>query len=750
MNDKGIGYRWGLLTGRRPWWIIGIWAALAIAGGVAFGSVAAILPPADPSVSGSESTRTAAAVAAGFSQFGAEVDLVVFRSDSRTVDSPEFGEFIEQTMLDLSKTPGVGLSAGPLDVGNPLGSQAVSSDRRSALGVLTLTDSSSHDRAQVAASLRNTITADAESPADVYITGFSPATLDLAATERNDTVRAEAIGLPIAAVVLLFALGTVAACAVPLLVTLIGLCGTLGVIALLLPVMNLSALVLTIVTMLGTGLGLDYSLFIVSRFREELARRSAFGESDHDAVRGAVAVAMATSGRTVVVSGCIVLVTLSALLLVPSPVFTEMVVGVSATVIMLLAASMTLAPAVLTVIGRRVERFALPPRFQPRSAEAGNVADGVPTRWGRLAQRAMRRPLLWGGAVVVALVVAALPLTGLQYGVDLGGSALDKTMSGRAGTILTEEFSPGLVGPMQILVNSDSGQALSSEQTAGASQAVTEIVDRFGGTTTSQQRDGQLLTVIVPDVAPDSADAMALVHSLRDIEVDGVDIAVAGTTAQFIDLSDVVSERFPWVVGLILAVSFLLLAAVYRSVAIPLKAVVVNALVTAAVIGVAVLVFQEGWLSQILGFTPVGFLQAYLPITVFCILFGVSMDYSIFLLDRIRESWDADRRPVGHTERTISAVTSAIDHTARSITAAAAILAVVLFSLLSADVLELKQFGLSIGLAIVLDALVIRLVLVPAAMRLLGKWNWWPGRRAGDTGNEPEGKISKDTLTSGG
>lgn len=725
-----LGMRWGRLMARRRVWVLVAWVPLLALGGLGYALVGQYLPPADLSVSGAESSRAAHTMTEYFDEFGTEQDLLVFDSDRFTVDDPGFRVVIDDTVRQVRGRPEAGGVLGPFDPLNPIAGRAISADRHTAFAVVALRSTDAHDRARDAGNLREFLPAESGG-VEIALTGYSPGTNDLAATEKLDTVRAESIGLPIAAIALVLAFGAVVAATLPLAIAGLGLIATFGVVALLMPAMNFSALVVTVATLLGTGIGLDYSLFLVSRFREELARRGIGDREDRDGIAEAVGVSLATAGRTITVSGLIVIATLSSLLVVDSPVFREITVGISATVLSLLAVSLTALPALLAILGPRVNKAALPKFARPGDAQPGQGA--VHGRWTAWARHVMSRPIRYSIVVLAVLVLGLLPLGDLRYGLNLGGEALADTESGRANAVLADKFTPGLAGPIQLVYTGPHGGPLDAATRAAAGAfAKTVRQDPRVFSAFTQESDARLLQIVVPHAAPDSAAAGELVRHLRASRPSGAgapEVAVGGTTALSIDLAEETTTKTPLVIALVIMLSLLLLAVTFRSVVLPVKAVLINLLVTGAAVGASVAVFQWGWAQDLFGFTSPGYLQVYLPVTVFCVLFGLSMDYQVFLLDRIREEWATGESGASSAERNEAAVAAGIEHTARPILAAAVIMIVILLSMLSADVLELKQFGFAIALALALDAIVVRLVLVPAAMKLLGAWNWWPGTK---------------------
>lgn len=723
------GTRWAAVVVRRPKAILLAWLVVIIAGGIGYSIVGAQLPPADVSVFDSDSAAAARLTTAQFGAFGTEQDLIVFDSPTRTVTDPEYRAVVDRALATARDAAGTQAVIGPFDPFNPFGARAVSEDRHAAIAMVTLSDRSPNERAQATADLQSVLRDSSGADVSVALTGYSPSTNDLARTEQADTARVEVIGLPIALIVLALTFGALVAAGLPLIVAGAGLLGAFGLIAVLMPLLNFSGLIVTIATVLGTGIGIDYSLFIVSRFREELARRATADPATR--IADALGTTLATAGRTIAISGVIVMITLSALLLINSPVFREITFGVSVTVLALLAVALIALPALLVLLGERVNRLPLPHWARPHDAAAETV--GTQGRWAAWTRRVLRRPLRYGLLGAGVLIAATIPVADLKTGFDLGSAALTDTDSGHANTVLAEQFSPGLLGPLQIVATGPGERPLGAAERAAA-QAYTAEVARDPRITLAftQFANGSLLQVAVPTMRVDSSEAIDLVRDLRARVPQGADtpeIVIGGPTAQFLDLANETETKTPWVIGAVLLLTFLFLGAAFRSVVLPLKAILLNLLVTGASVGITVAVFQWGHGAGLLDFESVGFLQIYVPITVFCVLFGLSMDYEVFLLGRIREAWLHADPALPPRQRNDEAVVEGVEHTARPITAAAAVMMAILFSMLAADVLELKQFGLSIGLAIAIDALLVRLVLVPAAMSIAGRWNWWPGAR---------------------
>jgi RND superfamily putative drug exporter len=702
--------------------VITTWIVVLIACAVSFPFLFKQLKAPNYGVDGAQSTRAAELVQRYFAGQGDEQDVIVFDSAGGRITDPGRKAAVEKVVAQARREKGVVTVIGPFD---PQAKGQVSPDGRAALAVVGLKGGAGRLPTR-AADLQDAIHKAGGDGVAAYLTGYSPITNDQTAVESADSERAESVGMPIAFIVMVVAFGAVAAAVLPMLLSMAGLVLTFGVIYLLSFGFHFDAFLLTIVTMIGTGIGIDYAMFVVSRFREEMARRGVTrgGERRSAEIAEAAGAAVATSGRTVLFSGVVVAISVCSLYMMDAPVFREISTGVLISVICTLAAALTLLPAVLAVLGPRVGAGALPERWRPADVRAGaHVERGVWARWAHLV---MRRPVVFGLVAAAILVAAALPVTGLKYGIDLGTASLDGRPTAKAQAVLDRSFSAGAVSPVQVVVTGPDGAALDAAGRQNAARLAAAIRrDHRIADVETVPGSGRVLINAVPSVPIDSTKATGLVKDIRhDLapRAAGQQVLVGGATATFVDLSKETTGKLPYVMALVLGLSLLFLLAVFRSVALPIKAVAMNLLVTAAAVGLTVAVFQHGHGEGLLGFTSTGFLQVYLPITVFVLLFGLSMDYEVFLIRRMREAWDD-----GHDNA--AAVATGIEHTARPIAAAAAIMVAVFGGFLTAGILELKEFGLSLAVAIALDATLVRLVLVPALMRLLGDWNWWlPGR----------------------
>jgi RND superfamily putative drug exporter len=708
---------------RRRRVVISAWAVALVVCLALYPSLKEVLGAPDYSVEGSQSSQVEHLLSGSLSGAGTEQDVLVFHSRDLLATSRAYRAVVSRVLRVARAQSGVEAVHGPY--GNHGAGATISADRHAALARVALRGDSSQ-RLDRAGDLQRAITAASGDGVQAWLTGFAPIAHDLGQAEMADSERAEAIGLPIAFGILLVALGAWAAAMLPLLQAGAGLFLAYGAISLLGRVFTFDTSMVTIVTMIGLGIGIDYSLFIVSRFREELARRPPEPRRERGRVADAVGASIATSGRTVLYSGVIVGLSLTSLLVIHSPVCREYAIGALLVVSCTLLAALTLLPATLAQLGPRINAGSLHPRLQPASIRQGAQGD---SGWARWAFAVMRRPILAASVVTILLLASMSPMFGIKYGINLDLAPLARTPSGEGADLLARAFSPGLLGPINVVVSSK-GHHLSAKASLRAEEHGAHVLvrdlrgdRRVAGLAITPYAAGVLLSV-TPAVTVDSPVADALVKHIRGELAPPIDahshvvVLVGGWSAQAVDFSREASEKLPVVLAITLGIALLFLLVVFRSVVLPIKAVLMNLLATGATLGLVVLIFQDGHGEHLLGFTSAGYIQTYLPLFMFVLLFGLSMDYEVFLIRRMQEAW----LQTGDNQL---AVASGVEHTARPITAAAAIMVVVFGSFLTVDVLELKQFGFALALAIAIDATMIRLVLVPALMRLLGGRNWW-------------------------
>ncbi|MEU1321096.1 MMPL family transporter [Streptomyces tibetensis] len=512
---------------------------------------------------------------------------------------------------------------------------------------------------------------------------------------------AEGAGMLAALVILVLLFGSVVAAALPLVTALFAVGGAIGLITLASHVFTVADFTPPIMMLVGLGVGVDYALLIFYRYRHELT---------HGADRQAAArTALDAAGRTVFFAGCTVIIALLGLVALGLGSLQGVAVAVALTVLVTMAASLTLLPALLALFGDRIQRHVL---SRSAKAQAKGREEGV--RWRRLASAVQRRPLPALLTAVVALLALSAPALGMRLGFADAGNDPASSTSRRAYDLLAEGFGAGFNGPLLVVSRGDTDAAEQLRTTLTGTEGVAAATPPLPTT------DGTVFTVIAfPATSPQDASTAGLVHTLRDdvlprlSERTGAGYLVGGPTAAAQDFADSVSVRIPLFVAVVVGLSALLLMLVFRSLLIPLKAALLNLLSIAAALGVITLVFQHGWF----GVQP-GPVEAFIPAMIFAIVFGLSMDYEVFLISRIHEEWE-------DTQDHSLAVREGLAATGKVITAAAAIMIVVFAAFVLSPNRMLQQFGLGLAVAIFLDAVVIRCLIVPAVMQLLGTRAWW-------------------------
>jgi RND superfamily putative drug exporter len=452
--------------------------------------------------------------------------------------------------------------------------------------------------------------------------------------------------------------------------------------------------------MIGLGVGIDYALFMVTRYRAELA-------AGRD-MNSAISAAVRTSGRAIVFAGGTVVVSLLGLLLIGMDFLKGFAIASSLTVAIAVIAAITLVPALLAIIGHRIDRLSIHRRGH--TAAGRDHSDTLGRRWARVIQHHPVTAVVTGGA---ALLLAALPVFGMRLAVSDEGNDPAGSTTRIAYDRLAEGFGPGVNGPLLVVVE--------DPDTVGAIVESVEATDGVAFVAEPRTSADGAISVFAayPTTSPQSPATEQLVRDLR--EELPANVHIGGQTASGVDFAAFMGQRLPWFIGAVLLVSFLLLLAVFRSLLVPLKAVILNLVSIGAAYGAMVAVFQWGWFSSVLNIEPAP-IEPWAPMMLFAIVFGLSMDYEVFLLSAVKERYD-------QTRDNHAAVLDGLSATARVITAAAAIMVCVFASFMVADLRSIKLIGFGLAAAVFIDATIVRLVMVPATMELLGRWNWWLPRR---------------------
>lgn len=644
--------------------------------------------------------------------FGGQTNLVLLvTAKSGTVDSPAAATTGRQVAADLARQPDV------QDVVSYWGSGAASlrsTDRTEALIVAHIAG----DSADVASKAKPVIAAVTGDRGAVTVSagGVAGTSVDITKQVNKGLALAESIAIPVTALLLIFVFGSLVAALLPLAVGVVAIVVTLAELRLLNDVTAVSIYAVNLTTALGLGLGIDYALLMVSRFRERLA--------EGDDVPEAVTHTLRTAGRTIVFSGATVAAALAALAVFPEYFLSSFAYAGIGVVVIAVVEAVLVLPALLAVLGRRVDAGRLPWARRPRSAES--------LAWRRIAATVTRRPLLAAVPVVALLVIAAAPLLGISFSTPDQDVLSSGTASRQVATALRTGFGGDSTNAVDIVVTDRvSGASLASYagevSRIGGISTVQTSIGAFadgarGPAATADPRDTnaagqQLLTATLTGDAQ-SAASQDVVRTIRALTPpEGAKILVGGTTAQLIDTKHSIGSRLPWGIALVVFTTFVVLFLFTGSVVQPLRALLCNVLSISATLGVMTWIYQSGHLASLLGFTPRP-MDTSMTVLLFCIVFGLSMDYEVFITSRIKEYRDAGAAPR-------EAVVNGLSHTGRIVSAAAGLLAVTFFSFGTSSVSFIQMFGLGSGLAILIDATLVRGVLVPAVLRLLGAAAWY-------------------------
>jgi trehalose monomycolate/heme transporter len=641
-------------------------------------------------------------------QFGRQSTDVIalYSSPTLTVDDPQFRSAVMGAVIRVRALPKVDNVADYYETKAP---SLISTDKHSTYIAIRMASGAGDSSVS---KVRHNLAVDGLT---TQVGGQRIVDADINDQISSDIPMAEEISMPILVVLLLFVFGNLVAALMPVLIGAFSVLGAFLALRIITIFTTVSIFSINIITILGLGLAVDYGLFMVSRYREELDK----GQT----VPQAVSRTVATAGRTVAVSGLLVSLALSSLLIYPQVLLRSMGFGGAAAVLVAMLASLTVLPALLAILGHRIDAVRLPwsrrkriPTVTGALAGAANAAADRTGQWAKIAASVMRRPVIYLVGVVIVLAVLAAPFAKAHFGGIDERMLPPGTQSRVVSEKLASDFTDGGIRPIRVLITGVSpGVASDFEHQVDAVPGVTD------SSIAAQNDHATLLTVNYNGDASSLA-ARKIVTDIRALKKpDGATVMVGGSPAGVVDQLHSIGARLPWMALLVAAITFLLLAIAFGSIAVPLKAIVMNLVSIGAAFGVVTWVFQDGHLSGPLNFTPTGYVEASQPILMIAILFGLSMDYEVFLLSRVRERWD-------DTGDNTLAVASGVQRTGGIITTAAVLLAIVVGAFATSGITFIKMIGVGMVVALLVDATLVRLLLVPATMRLLGRYNWWaPG-----------------------
>ncbi|WP_406173695.1 MMPL family transporter [Streptomyces sp. NBC_00996] len=658
---------------------------------------------------GTESGRATQLLRTGFPGLGGDSDTVVWRTTPGTVRSTDVEQTMTRTLDRIAGLPGVASVVSPYE---GRGAGRISADGRTAYATVTFRAQAENIDKGEARAVVDTAKAAESKGLQVELGGSA-----MGLTESSGGHLAEIVGVVVAALVLFLAFGSLAASLLPIATALVGVGTAYAGIVLLGHAMTVADFAPMLGMLIGLGVGIDYALFIVTRHRRGLKRGLPVAEAARNAV--------ATTGRAVVFAGATVCIALLGMLILRLGFLNGVAIAASLTVVLTVAASVTLLPALLSFIGPR----ALSRRERSRLYEHGpepELPTGFAARWSVFVER---HPKLLGAVAVVVMALLALPTLSLHLGTSDQGNDPKSATTRQAYDLIGEGFGPGVNGPLTLVTKVRGAEDKLALDNLDATLRAAEGVSSVTSATYNTDGDTAYLTV-VPESAPQSQKTSALVDRLRaDVlpraEADtALDVHVGGVTAGYDDFADLIVGKLPLFVGVVIGLGCILLLLAFRSIGIPLKAAVMNIAAVAAAFGVVVAIFQWGWGSELLGLGRAGPIEPFLPVIMVSVLFGLSMDYQVFLVSRMYEEW----LETGDNRR---AVRVGLAETSRVINSAAVIMISVFLAFVLSGDRVIAMFGIALASAVALDAFVLRTLLVPALMHMLGGANWWLPSRLG-------------------
>jgi RND superfamily putative drug exporter len=704
---RGLLERWGSFVHRRRWPVLAVAALVLVLAAAWGGSVFGALVGGGFEDPRSEAAQAEQVATDAFGHVGADV-VVVYQAPEGSglvVDDPAFAT-AARSALAAVPADAVTRVVDHWSTGDPA---MVSADGRTTYAVLTLAGEDVEAREEVYVDQ-----VEQALVADGLVTlrgGVVPTSTAINTQVEEDIAAAESLSIPILMVLLVLVFGSLAAAGLPLLIGGFAILGAFAALKVLTLVTDVSIFAVNLVIMLGLGLAIDYGLFMVARFREEIARLDATGNGS---IEQALVRTLATAGRTVIVSGVTVALSLGALLLFPMNFLRSMGYGGIASVLVAMVAALTVLPAMLAVLGRRVDAWKVPWLGRRRIAAASRPADEG--AWAAVARRVMKRPILVTVATAAVLLVLGAPFLRAAWG-GVDARVLPSGTEARVASAELGEAFPGAASaPLSVVVQGGAPADVESFL-----DDVAALPDAAGVRVTAQE-PGTVVAAVDYSGESTSSTATALVDQVRAVPApEGATVLVGGPSAALVDLLDGLGDVLPWAALYLVVVTFLVLFMAFGSVVLPIKAIVMNLLSLTATFGLLVWGFQEGGLADLLGFTATGTLEATQPILILALAFGLSMDYEVFLLSRIREEWDRS----GDNEK---AVARGLQRSGGIITSAALLFVVVVGAFATSGIVFIQMIGIGLAVAVLIDATLVRALLVPGTMRLLGRANWWaPG-----------------------
>ncbi|QBR92693.1 MMPL family transporter [Nocardioides euryhalodurans] len=721
--------RWSGILVRRPLAVLLAGLALALAAGVYGAGVFGSLSQGGFDDPDTESSRSLAVQREALGNQGVDV-IAIYSSEDLRVEDPEFRERVEATLAGLPEDTTT--EVVPWFAAEDPG--LVSTDGHSAQVLISLAGETQDDYLESFEELEPTLAAEG---LETDVAGVFATYADVNERTEEDLQRAETISLPVVAVLAILIFGSLVAASMPVLVGALAVIGALAVVRGITLFTEVSIFSVNVITLLGMGLAIDYALFVVSRFREELAKRPV---DDPDGVSEALTTTMRTAGRTVLFSGLTVAAAMSSLLVFPQAFLRSMGYGGIAAVLVAMLAALTVLPATLRLLGRRIDKGRVMRRARARAG-----VDDANGAWARIAAAVMRRPVTVLVVVTAGLLFLAAPFLGVKWGsVDHRILPPDSDAYVAAEKLATD-FGPETSTATVVLDGTAEQDVVAYTRDLAAVDGITGVQP------VAAEGDVTMLRASWEGSSQSQASQDTVVD-IRAVEPASGESLVGGLTADTVDLGASVSDHLPWMALVVVVVMMVLLFLAFGSLVLPVKAILMNALSITASFGVVTWIFSDGNLEGLLDFSSQGFLDMTNPILMLAILFGLSMDYEVFLLSRVREEWD-------RTGDNDAAVAMGVQKTGRIITSAALLLAVVIGAFSFSGVLFMKMIGVGMLVALLIDATVVRALLVPATMKLLGEWNWWapgPLRRwwerygfreePASTGEVPEAGADRDLV----